>query len=314
MGDPQIQPGQGRARFLQIPNGSTTDAAIISMKSPTLSSISQGTYCGRILTVQIAGAQSCISRFAAEPDTAIHELRKYGKRIRSIMLLTKSGMGLEAFVRTTDLVRSAARRFSDARDARVLCDTLANPAVFGGDGFDSVDLEPLRVWLAARHGAILQAPELNTELAAAERELNEASERLADISWEHCTDSEIKEGWARNFERGCEARIRAGLTRHPEDLHDWRKRAKVLFVHLQVMSGEFGAPVPTEAAVQADLLGSLLGEHHDLAVLDELLPRVSGLDNSARVAASEEIVARQKEIEEASFKLGSQIFDYELLE
>lgn len=283
------------------------------MNSPSSSSISQGTYCGRILTEQVAGARSSLCRFADEPDTAIHELRKHGKRIRSILLLTKSGMGLETFVRTTDLVRSAAKRFSDARDARVLCDSLANPEVFGEAGFDSVDLEPMRVWLSERHSAILRAPELTTEVAAAEVELAETAERLASVSWEHCTEAGIKEGWARNFERGCEARIRAGLTRHPEDLHDWRKRAKCLSVHLQVMAGEFGGPVPSEKVTQADLLGSLLGEHHDLAVLDALLRGQPELDGPARQAVSERIVERQIEIEKEGFELGSQVFDYEFL-
>lgn len=283
------------------------------MKSPTLSSINQGIYCGRIVTEQVAGARTCISRFAGDPDTAIHELRKYGKRIRSILLLTKNGMGLETFVRATDLVRSAARRFSEARDARVLCDTLADPVVFGEAGFDSVDLGAMRGWLADRHRAIVQAPELSLELSAAEGELAEAAERLVGVSWEHCTDTGIKEGWARNFERGCEARIRAGLTRHPEDLHEWRKRAKALSVHLQVMSGEFGASVPSAQAAQADLLGSLLGEHHDLAVLDELLRSESSLDGAARDAVGERVTERQQEIETLSFDLGSQVFDYELL-
>lgn len=283
------------------------------MNLPSPPAISIAKNCGLILAGQVAGSQASLGRFAAEPDTAIHELRKYGKRIRSILLLTKNGMGLETFVRTTDLVRSAARRFSEARDARVLCDTLANPAIFGGAGFESVDLEPMRGWLSERHRAILQAPELITDVAAAERELVEAAERLDGVSWEHCTEAGVHQGWARNFERGCESRIRAGLTRHPEDLHDWRKRSKALSVHLQVMSGEFGAPVPSEEAAQADLLGSLLGEHHDLAVLDELLRGEPTLDGSARDAVSARVGERQQEIEAMSFDLGSQVFDYELL-
>jgi CHAD domain-containing protein len=283
------------------------------MNVPSLRFLVNGSYCGRILTEQVAGARSCLGRFVDEPDTAIHELRKHGKRIRSILLLTKSGIGLETFVRSTDLVRSAARRFSDARDARVLCDTLANPALFGEDEFDSFGLEPMRDWLSERHGALLLAPELISAVAAAEGELAETAERLAGVSWEHCTEAGIKEGWARNFERGCEARIRARLTRHPEDLHDWRKRAKTLSVHLQVISGEFGALDTSDKAAQADLLGSLLGEHHDLAVLDALLRGKSELDGPARQAVSARIVERQLEIENESFELGAQVFDYELL-
>jgi CHAD domain-containing protein len=284
------------------------------MNPPSPASISPGTYCGQILTGQIAGARACLGRFADDPDPAIHELRKHGKRSRSILLLTKSGMGLETFVRATDLVRSAARRFSEARDARVLCDSLADPIVFGRGELASVNLAPLHGWLADRHAAILAAPDLATEVAAAETELAEVADRLANVAWESCTEAGVKEGWSRNFERGCEARIRAGLTRHPEDLHEWRKRAKTLSVHLQVMSGEFGGSIPLEGVLQADRLGSLLGEHHDLAVLDELLEGEARLDGQAREAVSARIVLRHREIEAEVFDLGAQVFDYEILD
>src|SRR5438045_3466194 len=62
----------------------------------------------------------------AESDsaTAIHELRKDLKKLRSLLRLMRSQLGRETYRRENDALRQAGRRLSGARDAEVMLQTL----------------------------------------------------------------------------------------------------------------------------------------------------------------------------------------------
>jgi CHAD domain-containing protein len=68
-----------------------------------------------------------------------------------------------------------------------------------------------------------------------------------------------------------------------EELHELRKRVKVLFAQSELCASRARGPARRDVA-RLDRLGRLLGEEHDLAVLDAYLAR-HGTGGGKRLAA-----------------------------
>jgi CHAD domain-containing protein len=91
----------------------------------------------------------------------------------------------------------------------------------------------------------------------------------------------------------------------PENVHEWRKRAKDLWYQLRLVRRAW-PPLLGEMADQAHELADLLGDHHDLAVLR------ADLDGRAAVGHREELGAligrRQEELVGDALELGGHLY------
>jgi hypothetical protein len=65
------------------------------------------------------------------------------------------------------------------------------------------------------------------------------------------------------------AMLKVGKTRRASDLHRWRKRVKTIWYQLRLLEGQ--APVLRTMLQRLECLETLLGEHHDLAVLQSMM-------------------------------------------
>ena len=94
-----------------------------------------------------------------------------------------------------------------------------------------------------------------------------------------------------------------------EKLHEWRKQAKYLFYQLEILRPIWPEQIE-ELAKEADRLGELLGDDHDLAVLRQMLTDDPGRfgDQGDREVLLALIDRRRAELEHEAMLLGRRFF------
>jgi CHAD domain-containing protein len=239
----------------------------------------------------------------------VHEARKAIKRMRALARLLRKELGEEEFKRVNSSLRAAAKRLGGARDAEVRLETLQA--------------------LADRHPKALAPPRirrLEEQLESERASMIEPSDReevLADIAamrrqlarWnllERDFDA-LEPGLRRIYREGRDRGKRAmrGHAHNARDLHDWRKRVKSLYYVLDMLGGAKSAGA-REVRRQADLLGDLLGEEHDLWMLRVFVeehPDTFAGDEQAREALIARIQRRRARLHERALKLGARLYE-----
>jgi hypothetical protein len=277
-------------------------------------------------------------------EKRVHEARKALKRLRALLRLVRDELGERAYARESALVRRAAKRLAQARDATVLLSTLD----------DLIKRHPKK--LAGRRGVQRLRAQLQSERDGA------AELALADSATRACVLEDLRAlrvrvaGWQLADPGGIEA-VEAALRRlygtgrrrmHRAEraerapgrkLHEWRKRVKDLRYAAEMLqrSGDdakrarkgAGAkrakrpsklPSPeatfiSRVARRADDLGELLGEEHDLAVLAERVraeakaPRASRAPGRrTRKTLLKLIARRRKRLRKRALRDGRRLF------
>ena len=115
----------------------------------------------------------------------------------------------------------------------------------------------------------------------------------------------IETGLRRSLRRGHISFKLAGREPSSENLHEWRKRVKDLWHHLQLICPKPPADIRMFIAHLA-LLGGQLGEEHNLYLLSQFVKENSS--PAERRALNQLIDARQKKLRVASLKLGVLVF------
>jgi CHAD domain-containing protein len=268
-----------------------------------------GEECRRVLLEEAAGAVAQLSRFQEDPDLSIHETRKHNKRLRATLLLTRPVLDSGEVGAANRLIRDAARLFSEARDALVLQQTRDLLVERFALSLEHAGMTKVQEELKRRHDAILSDESFGDCVEGASRDFSEAGELLKRWDWSQMTDEIVFSAMMANYRAGIADLETAQETRDPEDCHDWRKRAKSLSYQLTLLT-ELDPEWLTGYALATGELGSFLGEHHDIAVFQEVIG--DGTAFQLTPAETEEIVglaeARRRELEDLAFARGREVY------
>jgi CHAD domain-containing protein len=218
-------------------------------------------------------------------EQTVHETRKALKRLRALLALLRPELGRKRYARESAALRDCARRLAGARDAEVMVSTLDALVQRHPPLACSAAVRALRSQLHAEREAAtalaIRDPRVRGEVlgelravrARVERwELRERGFRLLAPGLER-TYREGRLG-LRTARRGVGEKRRGGAKRrrkHTEALHAWRKHVKDLrYVAETLDRGGSGSSTYTRrVARRADRLGEVLGEEHDLALLED---------------------------------------------
>ena len=206
-------------------------------------------------------------------ERAVHETRKALKRLGALLRLLRADIGEQAFARERDVVRDAGRALAGARDAEVMLATLdgliashpGKPA--GRGGIERIRDRMLSERADARRETL---DDLSTRAAALDG-LRDCRARAA--LWELPDRTALKllePGMLALYKQG-RSRYRRAARRRGRDMrrmHEWRKRVKDLRYAAEMLDPPGRR---SRLARRADELGELLGEDHDLGVLDAWL-------------------------------------------
>ncbi len=265
-----------------------------------------------------AGGQSGGGEAAHDPARAgaltVHETRKALKRLRALLTLLRAELATKRYARENTALRDCARRLAGARDAEVMLSTLdalvrRDPTHFKR----SAAVRTLRAQLLAErdtaaahaiHDARVRGEvvlELRAVRARVERlELRERGFKLVAPG--------VQGIYARGRRRMRTARRRQSV----EALHAWRKRVKELRYIAETLDrgGKRHQPV-RRLARRADRLGEMLGEEHDLALLEARVRQRSRQftgERKTRKRLLRLIAARRKKLRKRALREGQRLY------
>lgn len=221
----------------------------------------------RLISEQVEGALAQLQR-TDDLNEGIHEARKHFKRVRAVLRLVRGALADTTYRRENMFFRDQGRILSPVRDSVVYIETLdmlrEHNCQLSAEAFARV-----RESLVERHKMILRTfVEDGRQLPAVIESLREAQVRVQE--WKLTAEgfAFFAHGLHRIYGRGHAEKKVAYAQPTTENFHAWRKRVKYLWYHAQILQPLWpGMMKALEREI--DLLADLLGEEHDLAVLEE---------------------------------------------
>lgn len=240
----------------------------------------------RVMDEQIVRARDTLVDPAMTAEKRVHEARKRFKETRALIRLLRDPLG-EQFAHENAWFRDAGRDLAAARDADAVLEALGKLALPR-----AVESRAQKVLAAQRQ----EHPPLEPVIANVVDQLVVAQGRLG--MWPPFVDSfqTIAGGLLRTYRNG-----RRDFQRHetPEELHDWRKRVKEHWYHMQLLRNVWPDMMKPYAEV-LHALSDALGGHHDLHVLRGILGDMPGV--------IEAIDRRQAELEAEAVAIGARVY------
>jgi len=247
----------------------------------------------------------------------IHLMRTSIKRVRALIALARPAAPHGAR-RADRRLRRLAGATSELRDAEVVLMTLDGvwPAPTGIR--KDTALTCIRAELVARLSTVERTFETEKTIERLIKRL--LRERHRTREWVPANKKSGWDGWeklwnrpaarvSKSYRRARRAMARASRDGGTEAFHDWRKSVKRHRYHLQFLHG---APSDESIAKLAGLeeLGELLGEEHDLAVLEATVANdAKALPGGAdRDRLSAAITKRRRALEAKAGPLGERLF------
>lgn len=237
----------------------------------------------------------------------IHEARKCFKRLRGVLRLARSALGKEIYRQENARYRDAAHSISAVRDAQAMveCFDMLEKSFGRQVNFDRMRL--LRTKLKDRRDNL--ASDQSAIDDKVENITDELRNAINDIRNWPLSDSSCEDyarGLQRVYRRARKAWKQVRSKHDPEMMHEWRKRAKYLRYHYQLIK-DIDKKWAKKRKKVFKQLGDLLGDHHDLDVLRKMLDAMeeSGLDAVAESEFRTLLRLKQDIIYQAALDCGS---------
>lgn len=249
---------------------------------------------------QLEAVLGDLDKPGADVGMLVHNSRRRCKKLRGLLRLVRPGFA--GFVQENAAIRDAAAMLSHLRDTDILRQTIAKLADHA-----ETDAARLRAIAAQLDTNALGDP--TERLREFEAALGVVRDRARHWSVNHDGFDTLIAGLEAAYRTGRRRLRRAGKTRSPVDLHDWRKSSKYHGHHVDLLRRTEPHILAEELKV-IEGLSTRLGDHHDLVVLHEAMrnsPERFG-DPIDRAALGAAIAARRGTIEKHALKLGRQIF------
>ncbi|HUQ00071.1 MAG TPA: CHAD domain-containing protein [Aeromicrobium sp.] len=241
-------------------------------------------------------AAQLLEKYELDPGRAIHQSRKDLKKLRAALRLLHEHADDEFAPAESIRLRDAGRLLAGARDADVKLATLAS---LRERGVLPISEQVLDDWTAAlqrdqeelRHQ--LDNPHVPIGSSGAMvRSIDAVIEECQSVAgWpvEGLTLQSVRLALVRERARGIAAMGRVIEGGDDDAVHDFRKRMKDLWHHLDLLCDVMPSITP-EHVQQAHDVSDLLGDHNDLAVLVADAARRPDVINAADLTAIKEAV------------------------
>ncbi len=221
----------------------------------------------RVAREQIALAAGSLTRDDLPPEIAVHQARKHFKKTRALLRLIRDPLGL---VRTQENAhfRDLGRGLAPLRNADALIERFDQ---LTGHTPSTPILGSIRAALLAEREIIAEEhTDLETQIPEILARLREARERTSGWPTQNLDAKVIARGFARICRRGRKTMKTALAGRTIELFHEWRKRVKDQWYQTRLLQNVHPRMLhPRRKRLRR--LAELLGEDHDLALLERKL-------------------------------------------
>lgn len=259
----------------------------------------------RIAAGRISLAIDHLGATGTERHQGIHEARKRFKEIRALLRLIREPLG-SAYHGENEWYRNRARALAGPRDAQAMVEAVEKLRETMPTSRRL--LNDLRRTLRRRRD-LIAGDAASAETALIRDELESARGRINDWPLAERGFDLLAPGLQQSYRRGRQ-RLRDAY-RHPHEtaFHEWRKRVKDHWYHVQLLGAVW--PQPMKARQKSvKQLSDALGDDHDLAVLRALLIRDDEIDLGE--ASTQELLGlmgqRQAELRRQASRQGRRIY------
>lgn len=263
-----------------------------------------------IASEQIVKSMRECEQVELEFDVLVHGLRRRCKKLRGLVRL------IAPHFKTSKVedraFRDAARVLSGTRDAAVMVETCTSVLAYDrkrGTAAQIGSSEGAALLAQLRRGVVggLDATRRSEMLGGFATIFEDAAQRVPQWSLSERGFDQIGDGLEdtyRQMRNGLEA---VAAAPDASALHDWRKHAKYHWHHLTLMLD--AAPdvlQPRKLAVGE--LAEMLGDHHNLAVLDDHVASNVDAEDDHVISAVRGLIAElQAHLADGAFDLGRQL-------
>jgi CHAD domain-containing protein len=253
-----------------------------------------------------------------DDERTIHETRKAIKRLRALLRLLRSEIGQPQFKSNNRALREINRRLAGARDAQVMLATLR--ALLEREEKQFRSRKPVRGLLArlqsAREDTLTQPTITGEGRDAIVGELLAVRALLAEIELQKRGFALLGDDLERIYRKGRRSMRTAKRTDDSEVMHEWRKHVKDLRYAAEMLTRESpgkdkDATRIGRVARQANRLGELLGQEHDLALLGECVEQHADLfvaHKRTRKRLRKLIDSRRRRLRRRALALGERLY------
>lgn len=258
----------------------------------------------RIAREQIDAALDKLTAPGADPDDAVHQIRKHCKKLRGLLRLVRPGF--RDFARENAAIRDLAQTLSGLRDTGVMVethDTLLTGAT------DAGRFDPMRAQLVA-HAPANRGPLPKALQAELKAQLEALRARAVTWTLKGKDKAILRKGLGKTWSRADAAFRAARADPSAQNMHEWRKRVKYNWYHSRLLR-DIRKPRMQPHREDAKRLGDLLGTHHDAAVyLDHLAGAAPGAIAPAELKElTSRATAHKARLERRAFALGARMFN-----
>ena len=176
-------------------------------------------------------------------------------------------------------VRDAARLLSGLRDKGGMIETFDK--LMDATDTPPADFAALRAWLVGGQRAVEGTAQMETALDGFGAAMREMRGRIGDWSVAGDEFGALEGGLAKTWDRARRAMKAFARDPRDENVHEWRKRVKYHWYHCRLLAPIHPQEMKTRAARAKDL-SEMLGDHHDITVLETHLEQAAGLPAAAR--------------------------------
>lgn len=256
----------------------------------------------RIARQEIDSALSEVADADLGLDEKVHRVRRRCKRLRGLIRLVRPGFNAYGSVNTA--VRDAASGLSHTRDAAVVVETLDALTMINKRSAEAETYKRLRAKLAERAGHDASPVDKGRLLEEFAGRMSALAATVAGWRLEKRGFAALEVGLTETYGQMGKSMRRARVVPSDANFHEWRKMVKYHWHHISLM--HYAAPDVLAASRRAaNTLGEALGDHHNLAVLIDVV-KVGELQDDARavLAAARE---RQRVLATRAYDLGLQL-------
>ncbi len=248
-------------------------------------------------------------RDAGDPHESVHKARKRFKEMRAILRLFRPALGRKVARYENAWYRDHARAFSGFRDAQAVIETCAALEQRFQSPEEQDVLQHCRDALTARRDRLAGGGgDLHGQIDQLVAELREARDRITVWPCKAKGAEGFGNGFQRCYARGADALQACRVEGDVEDWHAWRKRVKDYWYHVQILQPLWPAVFQTLEA-ELKTLSDLLGDDHDLDVLESLLrTEPDHVAEAHRRSMYDMIAQRHRELRVPALQLGRRLY------
>jgi len=238
-------------------------------------------------------------------DEAVHNVRVCFKKLRGLIRLVRDEIGEHQYKRENVLYRDLNRQLSAVRDAAALTEMLDKLEQRFVDELVPNAFASVRKSLS--RAARKRLADKKAALIQARKKIIAARKRVKKWSIKNDSFAVVGPGLLCVYSRGRAGFDNSTAKQTVRAFHDWRKDAKYLRYHLELLRGTWPKELK-RFAKEVDRLVDYLSDDHDLAMLRERVLEASQESGTEQETLIALIDKRRAELQARAYFLGERIY------